>query len=109
MQAYAAVLQAEPDNVKAIAGLARCYLAGGDAERAREVADMAPGDAKDPDLASVRAALQLAGSAAAASSDEGQAVRGSRVPRTRKTMRRASNSPSCSPPKDFSNPPPSTC
>ena len=70
MQAYAAVLQAEPDNVKAIAGLARCYLAGGDAERAREVADMAPPDAKDPDLASVRAALQLAGSAAAASSDE---------------------------------------
>ena len=59
-QAYAAVLQAEPDNVKAIAGLARCYLTGGDVERAREVADMAAADAKDPDLASVRAALKLA-------------------------------------------------
>ena len=63
-QAYAGVLQAEPDNVKAIAGLARCYLAGGDLERAREVAAMAPADAKDADLASVRAALALADSAA---------------------------------------------
>jgi putative thioredoxin len=59
-QAYAHVLQAEPDNVKAIAGLARAYLAGGDAERAQEVLDMAPQDAKDADLDSVRAALSLA-------------------------------------------------
>jgi putative thioredoxin len=59
-QAYAAALQAEPENVKAIAGLARCYLAGGDTERAAEVAAMAPADAKDADLASVRAALALA-------------------------------------------------
>jgi putative thioredoxin len=59
-QGYAAVLQAEPENVKAIAGLARCYLAGGEMERAAEVAAMAPADAKDADLASVRAALALA-------------------------------------------------
>lgn len=59
-QAYAEVLQAEPDNVKALGGLARCYLNGGDAERAREVADMAPPGAKDADLDSVRAALALA-------------------------------------------------
>ena len=59
-QAYAEVLQAEPDNVKALGGLARCYLTGGDAERAREVADMAPPGAKDADLDSVRAALALA-------------------------------------------------
>jgi putative thioredoxin len=59
-QAYAQVLQAEPKNLKAIAGLARCYLTGGDRERAREVAAMAPEDAKDPDLAAVRAALALA-------------------------------------------------
>jgi putative thioredoxin len=58
-QAYAEVLQAEPDNVKALGGLARCYLNGGDAERAREVADMAPPGAKDADLDSVRAALAL--------------------------------------------------
>jgi putative thioredoxin len=59
-QAYAQVLQAEPDNVKAIGGLARCYLTGGDAERAAEIAAMAPADAKDADLDSVRAALALA-------------------------------------------------
>ncbi|HEX4199149.1 MAG TPA: thioredoxin [Caulobacteraceae bacterium] len=67
-QAYAEALQAEPDNVKAIAGLARCYLSGGDLERAREVADMAPANAKDADLASVRAALALAAEAP----DEGE-------------------------------------
>jgi putative thioredoxin len=63
-QAYAQALQLEPQNVKAIAGLARCYLTGGDVERAREVAAMAPADAKDPDLAAVRAALLLADQAA---------------------------------------------
>jgi putative thioredoxin len=62
-QAYAQVLQSEPDNLAAIGGLARCYLAGGDAERAAEVAAMAPPDAKNPDLESVRAALALAQSA----------------------------------------------
>lgn len=59
-RAYAQVLQAEPDNAKALAGLARCYLAGGDRERAQEVLDMAPPEAKDPELDSVRAALALA-------------------------------------------------
>ena len=59
-QAYAEAMQVEPENAKAIAGLARCYLAGGDAERAQEVVDMAPAGAKDTDLDSVRAALALA-------------------------------------------------
>jgi putative thioredoxin len=59
-QAYAQLLQADPANVKALGGLARVYLAGGDAERAREILEMAPPDAKDPDLDSVRAALALA-------------------------------------------------
>jgi putative thioredoxin len=59
-QAYAQVLPAEPDNVAAIGGLAKCYLAGGDTERAAEIAAMAPADAKNPDLESVRAALALA-------------------------------------------------
>jgi len=67
-QAYAEALQAEPDNLKAIAGLARCYLSGGDLERAAEVVEMAPADAKDIDLASVRAALALAAEAP----DEGE-------------------------------------
>ena len=59
-QAYAQVLQLEPQNLKAIAGLARCYLTGGDAERAQEIVGMAPADAKDAELDSVRAALKLA-------------------------------------------------
>ncbi|HWA22677.1 MAG TPA: thioredoxin, partial [Caulobacterales bacterium] len=62
-QAYAAALQLDPQHPKAIAGLARAYLTGGDAERAREVLDMAPPEkAKDPDIAGVRAALDLAAS-----------------------------------------------
>jgi putative thioredoxin len=59
-QAYAQALQAEPDNLAAIGGLAKCYLAGGDTERAAEVIAMAPADAKTPDIESVRAALALA-------------------------------------------------
>jgi putative thioredoxin len=59
-QAYAQALQMDPTNVKAIGGLARCYLDGGDIERAAEVAEMAPPNAKDADLEIVRAALTLA-------------------------------------------------
>jgi putative thioredoxin len=59
-QAFAAALQTAPDNLDAIGGLARCYLAGGDTERAAEVAAMAPEGAKNADLESVRAALALA-------------------------------------------------
>ncbi len=65
-QAYAQALQADPANLAAIAGLARCYLLGGDTERAAEVAAMAPADAKNAELASVRAALALAADAPAA-------------------------------------------
>ena len=59
-QAFAQVLQMDPANVKALGGLARCYLDGGDLERAAEVVAMAPAGAKDSDLDSVRAALTLA-------------------------------------------------
>jgi putative thioredoxin len=62
-QAYAQVLQHDPENVKALGGLARVYLAGDEPDRAREIVDMAPADAKDPDLDSVRAALALAADA----------------------------------------------
>ena len=58
-QAYAQALQMEPGNVKAIAGLARCYLVLGDPERAAEIAAMAPADAKDAELSAVRAQLAL--------------------------------------------------
>jgi len=62
-QAFAAALQIDPANLKAIAGLARCYLTGGDVERASEVLQMAPPEAKDPELDGVRAALKLAAEA----------------------------------------------
>lgn len=68
-QAYAQVLQADPANAKALGGLARTYMTGGDAERAREVLEMAPPDARDPDLDSVRAALALAEEAPSETSD----------------------------------------
>jgi putative thioredoxin len=71
-QGFAQALQIAPDNLDAIGGLARCYLAGGDTERAAEVAAMAPVTAKNPDLDSVRATLALA---AAAPSDTTEAER----------------------------------
>ncbi len=62
-QAFAQALQIAPDNIKAITGLSRCYLTGGDAERAGEVLALAPAAAKDPELDSLRAALALAAAA----------------------------------------------
>lgn len=63
-QGYAAVLQMDPENVKALGGMARCFLLGGDVEQAAAIVAMAPADAKDPDLDAARAALALADSAA---------------------------------------------
>ncbi len=64
-QAFAQVLQLQPDNEKAIAGMARVYLQGGDAEQARQTIAMAPADSKDADVLGVRAALDLASEAPA--------------------------------------------
>ena len=62
-QAFAHVLSIEPENEKAIAGMARVYLAGGDADQARQTIAMAPADSKEPAVQSVRAQLALASSA----------------------------------------------
>ncbi|MNU49079.1 Thioredoxin [compost metagenome] len=62
-QAFAHVLTMEPDNQKAIAGMARVYLAEGDAEQARQTIAMAPADSTDPMVQSVRAQLSLAAAA----------------------------------------------
>ncbi|KQV62314.1 MULTISPECIES: co-chaperone YbbN [unclassified Caulobacter] len=59
-QAFAQALQTDPTNVKALGGMARAYLMGGDLEGAAEVVAMAPADAKDPDLDAAKAALALA-------------------------------------------------
>ena len=61
-QIYSQVLQAVPDNVEAIAGLARVYFASGDSERALAVLDMAPDDKRnDPAIKSVLTAIELSG------------------------------------------------
>jgi putative thioredoxin len=60
-QSYAKALQIDPQNAKAIAGLARSYLAAGEPEQARQVIEGVPEDKKsDPDVQGVRAALELA-------------------------------------------------
>lgn len=59
-QAYAQALQMDPTHVKAIGGMARVLQQAGELDQAREVLEMAPPDAKDPDIDAVRAALALA-------------------------------------------------
>ena len=62
-QAYAQVLTLEPENETAIAGMARVYLADGDADQARQTLAMAPTDSKNADVISLRAQLSLASAA----------------------------------------------
>lgn len=64
-QAFAQVLTLEPGNEPAIAGMARVYLADGDADQARQTIAMAPQDSRDPDVQSIRAQLSLASAAPA--------------------------------------------
>lgn len=61
-QDYANALQMDRENAEAIAGLARVYMQGGDAEKAREILDSAPEPKKThPAIAAVRASMELAG------------------------------------------------
>jgi len=62
-QAFAQVLTLDQENEKAIAGMARVYLADGDAEQAAQTIAMAPADSKEPTVQSVRAQLALASKA----------------------------------------------
>ncbi|MBL8568071.1 MAG: thioredoxin [Phreatobacter sp.] len=58
---YAQVLGAEPDNIAALAGLARCAVATGDLEQARGLIREVPANKQnDPAVAAARAALELA-------------------------------------------------
>ncbi|MTI18323.1 thioredoxin [Rhodobacteraceae bacterium RKSG542] len=64
-QLYGAVLSIEPHNTAAIAGLAHCYLAADDVERAKQALDMAPADAANAqEIVAARAAIELAEQAA---------------------------------------------
>jgi putative thioredoxin len=68
-QAFAQILHEDPENLKAIAGLARIYLNTGDTDKARQMLDMAPEGAKDAELESVRAGLALAAEAPSETAD----------------------------------------
>ena len=64
-QLFGALMQAEPDNVQAIAGLAQCYLGADDLERAKQALDLAPEDRRtDEAYMAAKAAVDLAEQAA---------------------------------------------
>ncbi|MCX7323721.1 MAG: thioredoxin [Hyphomicrobiales bacterium] len=66
MDLYAAVLTQEPENLGAIAGMAKLQLDMGDIDAARQILALAPAEkAQDAALAGVRAAIDLAEQAAA--------------------------------------------
>ena len=60
LECYQAALAQEPENVRAMAGLAQAELAADNIEAARAVLNTAPAHDSDPDLAAARAALALA-------------------------------------------------
>ncbi|TWS95923.1 thioredoxin [Reyranella sp. CPCC 100927] len=58
---YGEILQQEPENPTAVAGMAKCYLASGDAERAKALlASLPPAVANNAEIAAVRSAIELA-------------------------------------------------
>jgi len=60
-QIYATIVQAEPENVGALCGLARCQIEKDDVEGAQATLAMVPPSATDePDVISVKAAIELA-------------------------------------------------
>lgn len=64
-QGFASAIQQEPGNLAAICGLAKCYGAAGDFDEAARTLDLVPPDkASDPDVAAVRASIELGASAA---------------------------------------------
>ncbi|MCE9522190.1 MAG: thioredoxin [Alphaproteobacteria bacterium] len=66
-QAFARILQEEPQNPVALSGLARCYLASGDIERAKQtIAMVGPEHATNPAFITVQAQLKLTEQAQAA-------------------------------------------
>jgi len=67
-EAYSAVLQEDQTNVEALAGVARCYLASGDVERAQQMLSLVPPDKESTaSVKAVKAAIDLLAKAAGAS------------------------------------------
>jgi len=69
-QAFAQVLTLEPAHERAVAGMARVYLADGDVDQARQTIAMAGPDSKDATVQSVRAQLALLSAAPTGADDE---------------------------------------
>jgi len=60
-QAYGQILQEEPQNPAALGGLARCYMASGDSERAKQTLALVPPEHQNHEaVAGVQAQLKLA-------------------------------------------------
>jgi putative thioredoxin len=67
---FGQILRVEPQNGKALAGLAQAYVKSGDLKQARQTLEMVGPDYRnDPDVASARAALDLAEQAGAKSGE----------------------------------------
>ena len=64
---YSAILQAEPENAVAYAGMIRCFLAMGETDQAEQMLKSAPAAiAKSAEIAAVKASLEVAEQAKAA-------------------------------------------
>lgn len=64
-QLFGAVMQMEPENIAAIAGLAQCYLGAEDLERAKQALDLVPEEKRTEDAyVAAKAAIDLAEQAA---------------------------------------------
>ena len=73
LEIYAALAQQEPENAEALAGLARCLVALEEAEQAKTMLDGLSDKLKaHPEIASVRAAIELAEQGRAAAGQLGQ-------------------------------------
>ena len=60
MEAYSFILEQEPANLKAIAGIAKLYLKLQQPDQAKAFLDMAPADTIDADITGLRASFALA-------------------------------------------------
>ena len=91
---YSGVLQADPDNMTALGGLIRCFVALGELAQARGLlAGLTPEQDNDPAIAGARAALRACHAGGEARRVRPTSCAGSRPTRT--TIRRASTWRSC--------------
>jgi len=67
---YQQILQHAPDEIRAMAGLAKCHLKSGRLEEAKTALEAVPADKQsDPEIAAARSAIELAADTAGAGGD----------------------------------------